>query len=90
MNSNPSTNSQSGGGLSPPTGTPNDTSLTVGRFAIRLIAQKVKEAAPFVPQSVKKSLTSQASPFTPTVAAPAVLDVGCGDGVDADVFAVAG
>lgn len=50
----------------------------------------MKEAAPFIPQSVKKSLTSQASPFTPTVAAPAVLDVGCGNGVEADVFAVAG
>ena len=50
----------------------------------------MKEAAPFIPQSVKKSLTSQASPFTPTVASPAVLDVGCGNGVDADVFAVAG
>ena len=52
-------------GVSPPTAAEQDGSLTVWNLSSFLILKKAKEAPPFIPHSSRKTMKSEATPFTP-------------------------
>lgn len=51
----------------------SEFSLTVSEFETIFILQKVKSANPFLPQGLKKTLTSEATPFIPPVGSNVVI-----------------